>query len=252
MSQEQQPQGGLSKGNGGALGNGCSYLAYLDHQALTRDCVAGQLAVLLPEYSIETCCDAFEIRTCLTFGLPSCIVFHAHSVSVAEPAMVEEMALLREVLGAVPIVILSNLEAPEHVADAVRYGAAAYLLSSLPLQSVAEAIRLVGAGCSVVPLAARSMSTRSWPEPDFLLGSSPDQVHLTPRQMEVLRGLWQGKQNKLIAYELKMSEGTVKVHVKHIMKKLHVKNRTQVALICRGLRTDLTVGVKEIPESALM
>ena len=52
---------------------------------------------------------------------------------------------------------------------------------------------------------------------------------LTHREEEVLALLRQGKPNKLIAYELRMSENTVKVHVRRIIKKLHVMNRTEAA-----------------------
>jgi DNA-binding CsgD family transcriptional regulator len=55
----------------------------------------------------------------------------------------------------------------------------------------------------------------------------------SPRQNEVLRMLWNGSSNKVIAYELRMSESTVKVHIRHIMKKLNVNNRTQVVLRTR-------------------
>jgi DNA-binding NarL/FixJ family response regulator len=57
----------------------------------------------------------------------------------------------------------------------------------------------------------------------------------SPRQVEVLQRLWQGKQNKRIAYDLEISESTVKVHVRHIMKKLNARNRTQVVLRTRSL-----------------
>jgi DNA-binding CsgD family transcriptional regulator len=56
----------------------------------------------------------------------------------------------------------------------------------------------------------------------------------SPRQMEVLQRLWQGKQNKAIAYDLHMCERTVKVHIRHIMKKLNARNRTQVVLLTRS------------------
>jgi DNA-binding NarL/FixJ family response regulator len=53
---------------------------------------------------------------------------------------------------------------------------------------------------------------------------------LTSRECDVLRILREGRQNKIIAYELGISESTVKVHLRNIMKKLHASNRTQVAL----------------------
>ena len=56
----------------------------------------------------------------------------------------------------------------------------------------------------------------------------------SPRQMEILQQLWQGKQNKTIAIDLDISESTVKVHIQHIMKKLNARNRTQVVLLTRS------------------
>jgi DNA-binding NarL/FixJ family response regulator len=59
----------------------------------------------------------------------------------------------------------------------------------------------------------------------------------TPRQMEVLKCLWQGKPNRAIASELHMRESTVKVHVRHIMHKLHAQNRTPIVSLTLHLRT---------------
>jgi DNA-binding NarL/FixJ family response regulator len=53
---------------------------------------------------------------------------------------------------------------------------------------------------------------------------------LTARELSVVAGIKQGKPNKTIAYELNMCESTVKVHMRNIMKKLHAKNRTEVAM----------------------
>jgi DNA-binding NarL/FixJ family response regulator len=55
----------------------------------------------------------------------------------------------------------------------------------------------------------------------------------TRREAQVLEQLQQGKANKVIAYELNISESTVKVHVRNIMKKLHATNRTQVAFLAQ-------------------
>jgi DNA-binding NarL/FixJ family response regulator len=56
-------------------------------------------------------------------------------------------------------------------------------------------------------------------------------IAFSPRQLQVLERLRQGKQNKIIAYELGMCESTVKVHIRHIMRKLNARNRTQVVLL---------------------
>jgi DNA-binding NarL/FixJ family response regulator len=76
-------------------------------------------------------------------------------------------------------------------------------------------------------------------------------IGLTPRQIEVLKCLWQGKPNKAIAQELNMREGTVKVHVRHILHKLHAQNRTQIVSLTLHLRTPvLQAGPTDFPTRA--
>jgi DNA-binding NarL/FixJ family response regulator len=73
----------------------------------------------------------------------------------------------------------------------------------------------------------------------------------TPRQLEVVKLLCKGKPNKIIAYELDMQESTVKVHVREIMKKLKVTNRTEAALRAGQLLADLgEVDAQDVEEAA--
>ena len=65
--------------------------------------------------------------------------------------------------------------------------------------------------------------------------ASHQETSFTPREIEVLHRLRQGLQNKIIAFELGISESTVKVHLRNVMKKLHASNRTQVAFMLRRL-----------------
>jgi DNA-binding NarL/FixJ family response regulator len=104
----------------------------------------------------------------------------------------------------------------------------------LPIGQVAEAIKFVLAGGTFVPQSILTKYKRPElsdlpPQEDI----SPAIASFSPRQMEVLRSLWRGLSNKMIAYELRMCESTVKVHIRHIMKKLNVNNRTQVVLRTR-------------------
>jgi len=147
------------------------------------------------------------------------------------------------ILRGAPIIVLSNLEETDNVVDAMARGAKGYIPTSLSLKVVAEAIRLVHAGGTFVPASALQISTSAAARPAQALADAAwAWAHLTPRQMEVLSHLWEGKQNKTIAHDLGMSEGTVKVHLKHIMKKLHASNRTQVVLIMRRI-----LGEREMP-----
>jgi DNA-binding NarL/FixJ family response regulator len=68
-------------------------------------------------------------------------------------------------------------------------------------------------------------------------------IEFSPRQSQVLEGLRQGKQNKIIAYELGMCESTVKVHLRHIMRKLNARNRTQVVLLTNRMHRGSAVAL---------
>jgi len=101
-------------------------------------------------------------------------------------------------------------------------------------------MHLVEAGGTFAP----ATSLISWKR----MGDSatPQSGHLkelfTARQAAVLGALRQGKANKQIAYELNMREGTVKVHIRNIMRKLKAKNRTEVAVLANGMFTNAEPG----------
>jgi DNA-binding NarL/FixJ family response regulator len=73
------------------------------------------------------------------------------------------------------------------------------------------------------------------PAPAQIPGETTWPCSFSPRQLQVLERLNEGKQNKVIAYELGMAESTVKEHIRHIMKKLNARNRTQVVLMSRNV-----------------
>ena len=63
-------------------------------------------------------------------------------------------------------------------------------------------------------------------------------IHLTPTQLKVMRGVHSGQLNKQIAFELGIAEATVKAHMTALMRKLNVRNRTQVAIAAQMLTRD--------------
>lgn len=135
----------------------------------------------------------------------------------------------------VPTVILSDQEGVGYVVDALDKGLQGYIPTNLSLDVVVEAIRLVRAGGVFVPAsclaAARNGSVR--PAAKTALSKM-----FTGRQEAVIDALRQGKANKTIAYELRLQESTVKVHIRNIMKKLKAKNRTEVAYIVGQIAND--------------
>ena len=123
------------------------------------------------------------------------------------------------------------MTASESCADARRAlssGALGYVLKSSPSQEMLDAlIRVLDGGIYVPPLLEGDEQPE---DPVSLMPLSSQGIRLTHRQLEVFKLLLQGKPNKIIARELDLSEGTVKIHVAAIFKALGVSNRTEAAV----------------------
>jgi DNA-binding NarL/FixJ family response regulator len=126
-----------------------------------------------------------------------------------------------------PIVILSDASDVDDVMNILRCGARGYVTTTTSLEVAIEAMRFVLFGGVFVPadivINARPRSCQSPAD------TAQNSVY-TERQNSVIKALREGKANKVIAYELNMSESTVKVHIHNIMKKLQVRNRTEMAV----------------------
>src|SRR3982075_1462782 len=127
-----------------------------------------------------------------------------------------------------PIVVISDTANSDEIMRIIGYGARGYIPTSMPFHLAVEAVRFVEAGGTFVP-AGNVLEGRDRHEQPA--GPSA----LTERQMKVVEAVSHGFANKQIAYKLKMSENTVKVNLRHIMKKLNVRNRTEIAIMTRRL-----------------
>jgi len=140
---------------------------------------------------------------------------------------------LRRDFPALPVVVLSATHDRATVGSAMSAGARGYIAkTSTPLELL-DAVRTVLAGGNSVTTDFTPMGPIVGGVPGHLLG-------LTHRQADVLRLLIQGKPNKLICRDLRLSEGTVKVHVSAILKALNVRSRAQAIaeLTRRGVIID--------------
>lgn len=148
---------------------------------------------------------------------------------------VSALATVRESDPDARVIIFTAFDTDERILDAVRAGAAGYLLKGAPRDEVFRAVRTVHAGGSLLEpiVASKLMQQISREQGD---AAEP----LTPREREVIGMLAQGLQNKEIALELSISERTVKFHVSSILAKLGAGNRTEaVALAAQKGLVDL-------------
>jgi len=134
------------------------------------------------------------------------------------------LLLLRAQYPEIPVMIISAVEDPKVIRRTFELGAAGYLPKSVSPADIRAAIDTVLKGEVYVPAGVN-------------LGSDDDQTQfirrlstLTPQQIRVLMMLSDGLMNKQIAYELSISEATVKAHVSSILQKLDVDSRTQAVI----------------------
>ena len=168
------------------------------------------------------------------------LVVYSVSAPQGSPDGLEQaIRVLRESLPEAPLILLADSDDRAQVLEALRLGVRGYIPTTLKSRVVVAAIKLVQAGGTFVPVSAVSeMNGEATPVNDGKLRKRAIWPDLTPRQLEVLELLRLGKSNKIIAYELKMRESTVKVHMRHIMKKLKATNRTQAACIANRLLSE--------------
>jgi DNA-binding NarL/FixJ family response regulator len=203
-------------------------LGIVDEYPFTRECISSCLKLHSNNFKVLT---FSNIKDCLLdrandFDL---ILFHMHGSSAGRPD--ETIASLKPTFRSVPVIILSDLDANEWMLEALENGARGYIpTSTVNVAVTLEVIRLVRAGGTFVPPSSLQMIHHSPSPPEFRLDEP-----LTIRQRSVLHYLAQGRSNKIIAYELGMSESTVKVHVRNIMKKMQATNRTEAAFRAHSL-----------------
>jgi DNA-binding NarL/FixJ family response regulator len=137
------------------------------------------------------------------------------------------LLFLRSERPSIPVIVVSGNEDRSVMRHCIEFGAAGYIPKSLDVATMRTAIRAV-------------LDGGQWTPPDLDLNARPNRdasalvrrlSSLTPQQVRVLMMLSQGLLNKQIAYELSVSEATVKAHVSAILQKLGVESRTQAVIL---------------------
>lgn len=137
------------------------------------------------------------------------------------------------------VIVVTMEEDPDYLLEAVKAGAAGYVLKGATPDQLTAAVRQVLAGeflldqrltMNLLRNLVDQKEERPDPLPEAKKPRQPLAEPLTPREVEILRFLVRGQTNREIAQELVVSRGTVKNHVQHIIAKLGVSDRTQAAV----------------------
>ncbi|WP_417830448.1 response regulator [Thalassospira sp.] len=135
----------------------------------------------------------------------------------------------------IPVSIVSASQELPVVRRSIEYGASAFVPKSAPVDEIGLAVKTVLDGGMWMPDWARD-AVENGPSDDEATDLAEKIGQLTPQQLRVLNMLTEGKLNKQIAYELDVTEATVKAHVSAILRKLSVHSRTQAVIIARELQ----------------
>jgi DNA-binding NarL/FixJ family response regulator len=193
------------------------------------------------------------------------IVFNAGGDPITSGNTVHYLEQLRAQVPDIPLVIMSDHLGAEDIAAALQTGAMGYVHTGSVLELAMRALSFIIKGGSYFPISVlrelqRRAANQNGPGGDrgngkggllsrgvVIKGGMSEALSididdkarsLTPRQAAVLECLCQGDSNKLIARRLSVSETTVKVHVRQIMRKLGAANRTQAAVLTCNAQSD--------------
>ncbi|MGH8157967.1 MAG: response regulator transcription factor [Rhodanobacter sp.] len=145
------------------------------------------------------------------------------------------LAHIRGQYPGLPTIVVSGHEEAQVARRALAHGASAYIPKSTPGEGIVAAIRAVLDGDVWLPHPQLGGASELRPDE---AAAAAQIATLTPQQFRVMTMIAEGLLNKQIAYDLGVSEATVKAHMTAIMRKLGVNNRTQVALIASQLAVD--------------
>lgn len=145
---------------------------------------------------------------------------------------IEATTALKEVLPNVKILMLTISDEEADLYEAIKAGASGYLLKEISIEEVANAVRAVEAGQSLI---SPSMASKLLTEFATMVKKTDDRQplpapRLTERELQVLKLVAQGFNNRDIAKDLFISENTVKNHVRNILEKLHLHSRMEAVV----------------------
>jgi DNA-binding NarL/FixJ family response regulator len=210
----------------------------IDRQTLTRHCLSRSFQEGFPDLRVVAMANLADLldasRSLRSIDL---MVFNIGDTSMRDVEVLGQITWLRQHMPCVPLVLMMDRDDMDGIIEAMAQGVRGFVTTSMELSEVGAAIQCVAAGSTFVPADIlirfaqdRQNASQCGPSED----SKESFESLTPRELEVLALLRQGKSNKAIARELGIREGTVKVFVGRVLGKLRASNRTQLALLAPG------------------
>jgi DNA-binding NarL/FixJ family response regulator len=204
------------------------HIAIVDDHPLFRDALRQTLAAGFEDLRLSEAGSIEELGQLLGAGTVDLVLL---DLSMPGVQGFSGLVYLRALAPDIPIVVVSANESPLTIRRCLDFGASGYIPKSLPVTRIKQAVAAVLAGEIWVP-AEIAAEIQEEPETTALIERL---ATLTPQQVRVLMMLGEGLLNKQIAYQLGVSEATVKAHVSAILQKLRVESRTQAVIAVKKI-----------------
>ncbi|WP_295198641.1 response regulator transcription factor [uncultured Brevundimonas sp.] len=192
-----------------------------DDHPLFRAALRSAVDKAAPGAEVVECASLAEARTAMVAGPVDLLLL---DLKLSDSEGMAGLAAVRAEQPTVPVAVVSASEDAPVVRHALGLGAAGFIPKSSSLPQMVEAIAAILAGDSWAP---------DVPEADDDLAGRV--ASLTPSQLRILEGLKAGRLNKQIAFDLGVSEATIKAHLTSVFRKLGVHNRTQAVILAKSL-----------------
>jgi len=218
-------------------------LLIADDHPLFREALRGAVARTLPGAQLHEA-DSVDALYALVEAVPDADLLLL-DLNMPGAQGFSALVHLRALHPQLPIVVVSAREDPATMRRALDHGALGFIPKSVDAATLGDALTHVLEGGRWAPVAAQSAPAASDDEHD----AAQRLRELTPQQFRVLQMLGTGLLNKQIAFELGVSEATIKAHMTAILRKLGASNRTQAVLIAGKLALD-PESVVALPEDS--
>ncbi|MBI2763184.1 MAG: response regulator transcription factor [Chloroflexi bacterium] len=197
----------------------------------------GIAQILSKENDLEVVGEAEDARTAMEAALETSPNVILMDLSLPAPGGIETTQRIKRELPSVLIIVLAAQEDEDALFDAIKAGAAAFILKDISPDDLINVIRRVSNGEYLINdtvFAKPSVASRVLKEFRELAiygqDAQPIFAPLSPREVQILDNIAQGMTNKQVAYTLTISEQTVKNHMSSILRKLSVNDRTQAVV----------------------
>jgi len=147
----------------------------------------------------------------------------------------EATRLITQQFPEVKVLVLSTFDDDEYITDSIRAGAKGYLLKDMPSEELVQAIHLTYRGYTQLGPGLMEKLTTTVTGAKFNSPESKELLQLSAREQEVLQLISSGATNREIAQQLYIAEGTVKTHITHLLSRLNLRNRAQLAIYANSI-----------------